>query len=286
MKSKITIGIIICILVIAVIVEGMFIFNQSKKAKNGNDEDNKQEQTVEETPSPKPTSTAKTSPIPENEELTGENLTITKKYNEIEDDELVYTYLKAKVIEQDYEYTYEIPQINIESKDVEKINKEILEKYEEILSDMYKNQYLNFEAEGLEYKYYSNDDVLSLILIVDTEAGGTFGADIYNINIETGKKLTNKELIEAMDMTETELKNKLTDAIKKLDIYSDKEVDSDFVETQRNKTLKLYREKTINDISIYVNNAGNITAYLEVFSIAGGETMNCLVDLETGKILV
>lgn len=281
MKSKIIMGIIIALLVVAVVVEGFVIFKYGKKEEQ-------EEEKVEE--------------ILKDEELVGEELTITKKYNKPTDNELVYTYLKAEIkddwseewsnasdkIYEDgviFKYEFNIPQININSNDVKQINKEILDKYETILANVYENQYIDFSAEALDYEYYINDDILSLVLNVYTEGGPIFGSEVYNINIVSGEKVTNAGLIECINITETELKNKLNSAIENLEMYTNKEIEEEFKEEQLNKTLELYKEEVLDEIKMYINKKGNITVSIEVFATAGGEKTTCLVDLETGEWL-
>lgn len=287
MKSKIVMGIIIALLVVAVVVEGFVIFKNGKKQEQV-ELPEQQEEKVEE--------------ILKDEELVGEELTITKKYNKPTDNELVYTYLKAEIkdewseewsntsdkIYEDgviFKYEFNIPQININSNDVKQINKEILDKYETILANVYENQYIDFSAEALDYEYYINDDVLSLVLNVYTEGGPIFGSEIYNVDIGTGEKVTNAGLIECMNITETEFENKLNNAIENLEMYTNKEIEEEFKEEQLNKTLELYKEEVLDEIKMYINKKGNITVSIEVFATAGGEKANCLLDLETGEWL-
>lgn len=287
MKSKIVMGIIIALLVVAVVVEGFVIFKNGKKQEQV-ELPEQQEEKVEE--------------ILKDEELVGEKLTITKKYNKPTDNELVYTYLKAEIkdewseewsnasdkIYEDgviFKYEFNIPQININSNDVKQINKEILDKYETILANVYENQYIDFSAEALDYEYYINDDVLSLVLNVYTEGGPIFGSEIYNVDIGTGEKVTNAGLIECMNITETEFENKLNNAIENLEMYTNKEIEEEFKEEQLNKTLELYKEEVLDEIKMYINKKGNITVSIEVFATAGGEKANCLLDLETGEWL-
>lgn len=287
MKSKIVMGIIIALLVVAVVVEGFVIFKNGKKQEQV-ELPEQQEEKVEE--------------ILKDEELVGEELTITKKYNKPTDNELVYTYLKAEIkdewseewsnasdkIYEDgviFKYEFNIPQININSNDVKQINKEILDKYETILANVYENQYIDFSAEALDYEYYINDDILSLVLNVYTEGGPIFGSEIYNVDIGTGEKVTNAGLIECMNITKTEFENKLNNAIENLEMYTNKEIEEKFKEEQLNKTLELYKEEVFDEIKMYINKKGNITVSIEVFATAGGEKANCLLDLETGEWL-
>ena len=176
MKKNIILGIIVALLVVAVCVEGFFIW---KLNEDQNTEVKEQTDEVEKTQPTEPST--KPNELPKDEIIDGE-IKISKKYSNPDDDELVYTYLTVTVedkfnyepYEYYYKYIYSIPQININSEDIEKINQEILKEYEDIINEMNDKQQINLGCEGLIYEYYENDGILSLVMINPTESGGTF----------------------------------------------------------------------------------------------------------------
>lgn len=300
MKKNIILGIIIALLIVAVAVEGFFLWKQ-------NDDKNKEEkkgetEQVEQTPSPEPSKEPKK--LPKDETLDGENLKISKKYSNPKENELVYTYLTVTVEDklnynpeynEDYwKYTYEIPQINIDTTDVEKINEEILQKYEDIVRKMNDRQEIDYMCEGISYKYYENDGILSLAMYNPTELGGYFEFNTYNIDIDyyftsTQKEIDNKELLEKINITETDLKDKILEYIDNSEIYKDyPQADletKNFTKQQKEKSKSKYKNISTKEIPLYVNNENHLCAYLEVYAIAGGETMTILLDLEKNKII-
>ena len=290
MKKNIILGIIIALLIVAVSVEGFFIWKLNEDKKTDVKEQTEQ---VEKTPSPE-TST-KPNDLPKDEIIDGE-IKISKKYSNPDDDELVYTYLTVTVEdkvnynpeydESYYKYIYNIPQINIDSEDIEKINQKILEKYEDIINEMNDEQCINLECEGLIYEYYENDGILSLVMINPTESGGIFNCKTYNIEISTGKVIDNIELLKKMNIEESDVEGAIIRDIK-FEIYNNASeyAESSFVEEQKNKTLGKYENISIDEIKLYLNDDANICAYLGIYAIAGGDYQTIIWNLETSEMV-
>ena len=290
MKKNIILGIIIALLIVAVSVEGFFIWKLNEDKKTDVKEQTEQ---VEKTPSPE-TST-KPNELPKDEIIDGD-IKISKKYSNPDEDELVYTYLTVTVEdkfnynpeydESYYKYIYNIPQINIDSEDIEKINQKILEKYEDIINEMNDEQCINLECEGLIYEYYENDGILSLVMINPTESGGIFNCKTYNIEISTGKVIDNIELLKKMNIEESDVEGAIIRDIK-FEIYNNASeyAESSFVEEQKNKTLGKYENISIDEIKLYLNDDANICAYLGIYAIAGGDYQTIIWNLETSEMV-
>lgn len=285
MKKNVILGIIIALLVICVVAEGIIIWKQNDD-KNKEKNEEQTQQTVD-TPSPEPTK--KPSELPKDETLNGENLKISKKYNNPKENELVYTYLTVTVEDQGYEYKYEIPQINLESEEVEKINKEILKKYEDKVDEMNDNQYIDMSCEGLSYKYYENDGILSLVMVNPTESGGYFNCKTYNIDISEGKEINNVELLKRIDIAEKDLNDKILKAIDNLEMYKDyedmEEREQNFRKGQKEKAINKYKNISTDKLDLYINSDNHICAYMEMAAIAGGDTTTMILDLETSEMI-
>lgn len=297
MKKNIILGIIITLLVVCVAVEGFFLWKQSSDKSK---EDVEQVQKTVESPSPIPTTkpTESPSPVPttkptelqNNRTMNEESLKISRKYGNPKKDELVYTYLTVIVedklnyypeYDEDYrKYKYEVPQINLKSKEVEKINKEILKKYEDIIDEINEEQKIDL---WLSYKYYENDGILSLVMINHCDGG--FTIEIYNIEISTGKEIDNNELLEKIDdITEKNLNDRILKAIDSSGIYKlTKGADEELIKEQQNKTINRYKNISIDEVTLYINEKGNLCAYLILYAFLGGEVMPKILDLETGN---
>lgn len=288
MKKNIILGIIITLLVVAVTVEGFFLWKQNddKNKEEGKDSTSQVEQTLSPEPSKEPKK------LPKDETIDGENLKISKKYSNPEEDELVYTYLTVEIkekAENGYTYKYEIPQINLESKEVEQTNKEILNKYEDIINKINEKQSINFMCESLAYRDYENDGILSLVMINATEDGGYFNCETYNIDVSTKKEIDNKELLEKINVDEAKIGDKILKAINGAKLYNDDTVEDadfkEFVKEQESKTTNKYKNISADKVEIYLNENGNLCTYLDIYALAGGETMTILLDLEANEVI-
>lgn len=277
MKKNIIVGVVIAILVISIIVEGVFIFLQIKKNKEVKNEDEKQNIQVEK---------QKPEVVPSPETIDGESLEITKEYNNHSDEDVVYTYLNALVTEKTgskYEYKYEVPQINIKSEDVEKINKSILDKCEESLKKSNEEQIIDFDYEGLEYQYYENGDIVSLVMIIQQE--GWHYYDIYNINTKTGKQISNEEIAE---IKKIKITDNIIKTINELELYKQDygaNISLNYIEKQKQKTIEKYTNEEIKNVDMFINDKNNLCAKLQVYAIAGADIQQVLIDLEENVLI-
>ena len=191
------------------------------------------------------------------------NLNNKSTYNNIKKDEtkdLVYTIYKRSI---DGSKT-EVPKININSSDVDIINKEIIDNMNELLKEEYNVS---------NYEYSVNKNILSVVLIMinnNTEQTPIFNFKTYNINLNTLKRINNKEILNLYNTNELEVSKKIelqfkgyyNDEVKKG--YIDKnECDYNCFKNWRNiedyiekvqyyiDDNKLYAYKEFNPYSIY-----------------------------------
>ena len=131
--------------------------------------------------------------------------------------EIVYDLYNKKLNDSGYEYVHQLPVVNIKSEYANKINKDISALNEEL-----KNS-----PEGYFYYYYVNDEILSLVIEEKTPSDYT-EEHTYNLNIYTGEKIYNEDLLEIKNITKESV-------IEKLNNYS------------RNNKLINVRESSIYD---------------------------------------
>lgn len=148
-----------------------------------------------------------------------------------------------------------MPYINIDSKDVKKINNEIEELYNTFL--FYKNNTFNYE-------YQINDNILSIVIkLVDNNSEYDipyYSIITYNINLKTQKNIDNNYLLNKFKITEEEVKEKIATQI--LSYYND-EVDLGYIPNQECDYDFYLVIHNINDFDydgLYVKN-GNLVAY-------------------------
>ena len=111
------------------------------------------------------------------------------------DKEIVYTL-------GDYKYK-KVPYINIDTEDAEKLNKKITNFVDKNGNDTDYGEY-----KALDYVYYTNDDVLSVVVFVKYPTPDRY-YETVNINTKTGEIVSNDDLLKLKKIDSTELSQKV-----------------------------------------------------------------------------
>lgn len=249
MKKKIIIGIVIAILVIAVGVGAYFIIKNANKNNNNN-----------------------SSQAPRTE-VVGK---VTKTYNPNTNNEIVYTYLEAKVdgyTDEDGRGIYSVPQINLDSKYAKDVNEEILLDFETILDSYNTDGNLYTAAESAKYFYYKNGDILSLVIesLTDNENFNTYL--IFNINTVTGEKVPNAELLNEVNLSELDFSYNLVEKLSKL---TDGATTSK--KSQIQKSITIYKNKKINEYEMYINGEGTLSIIAGIYATDEETSFSEIID--------
>lgn len=290
--KKVILGIIITLLTICAVAEGLFIY----KLKADENKVVAEQETENDDIAQNAESKLSTSQ--------GERITVLKLYNSNEPYIDGYTlygvhpYLYFNVIENMNltAYDYHIPQIYLNSNDeneelsddVKKINNEILQDWEKTIEEMEKSQELNYVKEGLNYTSYYNDNIMTLILITHTEDGSII-MKTYNIDTETGKQISNEELIQRYNFSEEEVKAKVVNSIRELiqreDYLKEAYANNEWYRKNADKAINEILEMSIDDVEIFIGNNDNLQMFIETFNFgfAGGDIAEFIFDLETGE---
>ena len=195
-----------------------------------------------------------------------------------ENKELVYTAFEDK------EYGYNLPYINIDSEDVKKINDEIASIYVPIMEEQLNLGGSSVDLFSVEYNFYVNDNILSLC-IKDAWPNDQHNYDIYNVDINTGKRLDSKAIIAAKNKTESEFLGKVKEKCINdfLERYGDREsnvnnyTNNADSEEEKEKRIKEYDdiwnktnadENYTTDLPMYLDYNNNICVIARVFSFA------------------
>ena len=190
------------------------------------------------------------------------------------DKEIVYT-------EGNYKYK-EVPVININTEDAEKLNKEIKNYIDKMSSDTDYG-----EAYALSYEYFENNDILSIKMTITT-----FGSSRYyktvNISTKTGKKVSNEELIKLKKIKEEDFSSKL------FEVYEKEQIDNGSIDAVKTQSIygdeytsvydgtKMNIESTkINDFDMYLNKKGELCVVTDIYLIAGPERNFYIYNLDT-----
>lgn len=220
------------------------------------------------------------------------NLINKKEENTSKDlvtDALTYT----GKIEENITISYKVPKININSEDVAKINSEIESKVttkaKKAINDINTSDYTALFK--VYYNYYTNNNILSILIgvVYDEELKDYI---TYNIDIKTGKQLSNEDILKVKNMTKKDFEEKLINACKNIFLSKYGTVEK-WISTQSNKDKKFYQENFDKIISssncnadnqnIYLDKNKNINVAAKIYSLAGPESNIELINIESYK---
>ena len=216
------------------------------------------------------------------------NKKILKK-NESKD--VVYTAYKGKSSDN---MDVLIPEINIDSIYAKKINLEIRTK---MLVD-YKyddSNVINCNSElcpMIKYKYYINNNILSLLVYVDYLTDPiNHEYYTYNIDVYTGEEITNKDLVKLKNINEKNFSKKLSDVFKEAYAFDKYYDGKNNYPDEKKFATEMYNKTTdLNNCSIgnpmFLNENGELIVVLGVYYYAGGEgTTDSIVNIDQKQFI-
>lgn len=276
-EVKVSLGTVICIFIILVLIVAlvvMYLYYNDKLSFNNEN-------------------IANNININSNEVIETEVKKVNKFY---EDKEIVYSSYEK----YSSEYSYSVPAININSTEVNRINKEIEEYYMPLINEILQNEKegVAIDTTSIKYNSYINDNILSLVISLLTPYDSTF-YKVYNVDIYTGETVSNSELISLKNITETDFLNKLKISYKEKFIskYGSKDEyiknirknsGIKWTEEQIQEQVKLYEELLEGTISeencsiknpIFLNENGEISAVAWIYSMVGADAYYHIVDI-------
>ena len=142
-----------------------------------------------------------------------------------------------------------MPYINLIGDEINNVNHNIKTLYYE--NDILKEGYLN-------YKYYVNGDIISLIIEKYLYSVNDFPSNtyFYNFSISNKKLLSNNELKKIYNINDVEIENKVLSQIKQ---YYDYEIEKGYI-TSEECDFECYKKGLDSDIDFYVKEK-NLYAY-------------------------
>lgn len=185
--------------------------------------------------------------------------------------------------ERNEEYTYDIPKINLESDDAKKVNTEIYNEYvnECIQEEKNLQEGLGIVCMAIDYKYYINSNILSLVVRWQSIAAGAESFNVYNIDVETGENISNEEIIAKNGLTQEQVVSKLKELYKEA-CYENNMANKDKNDEYYSNALEFYNNEvlpyTLSDencninVPMFLDENGkiNVVAYIGSMAGAGG----------------
>jgi len=133
------------------------------------------------------------------------------------DKDLVFTsYQKADRSEGKYNLNISIPSINIDDKNIEDINKEIVQIFQKKAENVLAGVEIN-SIYDVKYQAYINNGILSLVIQSTLKEGENAQRVIvktYNYDIENAKVIKLEDAIAAKGLNDNEVANKIKEVIK------------------------------------------------------------------------
>lgn len=222
---------------------------------------------------------------------------ILEKVNKIDaTKDIVYTgdeYTKdeyANVLDKTLHYTYKYPVININSADVQTINSEIKLKYG--FTDETKEELPFYEIEVLTYEYYINGNILSVIPIMG--GNDSTSTAIYNIDLTTGNKVNNADLLNNKNIDLDIARTKLREfALNKMDMEVER-LKRQYPSNSSNfeEVAKEYKERfneTLENAlksfdNVYLNADGDVCIRIDFETLGGQEYCNKEAEINVSKM--
>lgn len=179
--------------------------------------------------------------------------------------ELVYTQISKKSSKDGY--SFEIPYVNINSEYAEQINKKI---YDGNINEIIKDATSAPDSQTYaSYKAYVNNSILSLVI----DNGEGFAYNVYNIDIYTGKKVSNNEILKSKNISEKKLIQKVGD----LSVKKAKENNKDLSNNAIKDTKKInsnMKEK------VFLDKQNNINVIAEIRTEAQYDPIEVIINTE------
>lgn len=293
-KEKIIIiSIVLCILIL-ITIGAIYYCNVVSHNNSDDSTNNYKENPVSETFSIQ--SPVVQTPAAKTEQKENKNTQI-KKVNKLDESkEIVYS---SYEITLENEYSYKIPYINIDLKNIDTINNEI-EKYyktdlEEVLAEYQSIEkdikFYTLSIMEIKYNAYINNNILSLV-IETLHTGGLKVYKVYNVDIYDGTVIENSDLIKLKQIKESDLENKLKELYKAkfIEEYGTKDdvQTLQWPETEIQERANFYDEQLQRTISssncsakvpMFLNANGNICVVANIYAMAGGESYNHIIEI-------
>ncbi len=294
-KTKIIIiSIVLCILIL-ITIGAIYYFNVVSHNNSDDSTNNYKENPVSETFSIQ--SPVVQTPTAKTEQKENENTQI-KKVNKLDESkEIVYSSYEITLANQ---YSYKIPYININLKNIDTINNEI-EKYyktdlEEVLAEYQSiekdNKFYTLSIMEIKYNAYINNNILSLV-IETLHTGGLKVYKVYNVDIYDGTVIENLDLIKLKQVKESDLENKLKELYKAkfIEEYGTKDdvQTLQWPKTEIQERANFYDEQlqlTISSsncsakkVPMFLNANGNICVVANIYAMDGGESYNHIIEV-------
>lgn len=183
--------------------------------------------------------------------------------------DLVYTYYTKNESE---EINVNIPKININGSNVDKINDEIDEIFYKKMENIIKDNNSTKSIYSVKYNAYINDNILSLIIISDLQEGTNSKREIvktYNYNISSNQLMDLNQIINFRKLNNSYVQEKINNTIrdyaKKIPVFQElennryiRDINDDIYKVENTKEFFLGEGKALYILYPYGNSNNTV----------------------------
>lgn len=174
-----------------------------------------------------------------------------------------------------------MPQLSMDSADAKDINDDIHNKYKKLFDNMEK-QGSDHPLGRTDYVCSLNDNILSIVIETRSVDTPNSAFNVYNINVETGKKLSADEVVALSSIDKAKAKEQLT-AILKAKFSEAKKVASGMDSALAEAEARTLADENLNSVVYYFNKGRKLVAAYRFYWIAGAESYGEIVALDAEK---
>lgn len=180
-------------------------------------------------------------------------------------------HVQASFSNCEYDFTFEMPHINLSGDDIDILNDEIKQMYDETMMHAKDHENAAYEAFNMVWcEWFDSDDMLSMVFCLTTTDSRLVNYVIFNIDINSGCILTKDEVLAKWNMTKSDFDNRVVIAV-------DVENEPSGGQWWNSQT---YEQSNVDAACPYIGKEGKKMACLPAFSDSGyGETF-LLIELK------
>ena len=183
-----------------------------------------------------------------------------------------------------------IPKINLDSSEIDEINNEI---WEELYIDGVENKKeipSGSSDDYISYRWYLNDDIVSIIIEDGTENDMWMNYIVYNVSIDDKREIDSEDVIIKAGFTKDEYTKRAKQAIESrfLNLYGNNYAKEDLLQDEYfNEALNdSLSNDNIEDAYTYINENGQMCIIVPVYSPSFGDLSFYYADLNLEDVML
>lgn len=182
----------------------------------------------------------------------------------------------------DYGYTatYNVPQINCDSADAQRINAEIEEVYGGILEEelQHHEEGVSFICEYIKWWTVPNGEYSFALIVSCLYPGGNEYFSVYNFDGMSGREIKNEEILTHFGLTEEEFLDLTRSAAEAYFVDSFSSMSDDpYYEDRLEFTVA--DEQIHSGLPMFINETGGLSVIAEIGSLAGADAYSRIIEI-------